>query len=64
MTAFKRVGKSRLPIVSLKGPSHWGVLVVGNKKIIVTTDIRRRVLKEMEVQLRLAMLRQTGQVNT
>lgn len=45
--AFKRVGKARLPIVKLKGPSPWGVFV----KRGMTADILKRADAELEKQV-------------
>lgn len=60
--AFIRAGKSRLPIVKLKGPSPWGVMV--KKKLEKPTGeaIQAELRKQIDRRIRLLMLRASGQV--
>ena len=60
---FKRQGKTRLPIVKLKGPSTWGVYK--KKKMQPQTEkvVRRELTKQIDRRLRFLKLKKSGQLN-
>lgn len=45
---FKRVGKARLPIRKLKGPSPWGVFIKHNMAAKAAEEAERRLEKNIE----------------
>lgn len=49
---FKRVGKSRLPIVQLFGPSPWGTFVKNDKKPEVNSDTQAYLIKQIDRRIR------------
>jgi hypothetical protein len=49
---FKRVGKSRLPIVQLFGPSPWGVFVKNDMKPEIQTDSMVYLIKQIDRRIR------------
>lgn len=49
---FKRVGKSRLPIVKLYGPSIWGTFVIGNHVDPTQTEATAELAKQVERRIR------------
>jgi hypothetical protein len=59
---FKRVGKSRLPIVQLMGPSPWGVFVVKKMTPIQRKEIEAELAKQIERRINLNVLRANGLV--
>jgi hypothetical protein len=59
---FKRVGKQRLPIVKLMGPSPWGVFVKGNMTPKQRKDIEDELSKQMDRRIKLNILRAEGLV--
>lgn len=60
--AFKRVGKSRLPIVKLKGPSTWGVFVVGKKIGPSAEETEAELKKQVDKRIRFLLLKQAGTI--
>lgn len=50
--AFKRVGKSRLPIVKLKGPSPWGVFVKNDMLPITVEETQVELQKQLRERIR------------
>lgn len=59
---FKRVGKSRLPIVKLMGPSSWGVFVVGKKQGPSVTEIEAELKKQIDRRIRFIALKASGTI--
>lgn len=59
---FKRVGKSRLPIVQLHGPSGWGVWVKGDISNPVLRDASSELRKQIERRIRFQILKSSGQL--
>lgn len=59
---FKRVGKSRKPIVKLKGPSTWGVFVVGKKIGPSTAETEQELKKQVDRRIRFLLLKQAGTI--
>lgn len=60
--AFKRVGKSRLPIVQLKGVSAYGAYVKNDLTGPQIEAINAELLKQMERRINLNVLRANGLV--
>lgn len=61
--AFKRLGKNRLPIVKLRGPSPWGVFVK-NEQMAPTMQIVKEELKDqLEKRIRFLELKRSGGLN-
>lgn len=61
--AFRRKGKSRLPIVKLRGPSPWGVFVKNNQKPAVEVKAGDELMKQVERRIRFHVLKQAGKLN-
>lgn len=59
---FKRVGKARLPIVKLYGPSSWGVFVVGKKQGPSVTEIEAELKKQIDRRIRFIALKASGTI--
>lgn len=59
---FKRVGKSRLPIVKLYGVSPWGVYVKKNYDRSVRKQIRTELKKQINERLRFLRLKKSGAI--
>jgi hypothetical protein len=59
---FKRVGKSRLPIVKLMGPSSWGVFVVGKKQGPSVPEIEAELKKQIDRRIRFIALKASGTI--
>ena len=60
--AFVRVGKSRLPIVKLKGPSPWGVIAKKKLEGPTAKQIEQELAKQLDRRIRLLLLRAEGKV--
>jgi hypothetical protein len=62
--AFKRVGKSRTPIVKLHGVSPWAVFVKNqmDKSILIKAD--KRLSKEIREKVRVNVLRASGLIKS
>lgn len=60
--AFKRVGKARLPIVKLMGPSPYGVYAKNEMAAPQAKDIKAELSKQMERRIKLNILRAEGLV--
>lgn len=61
--AFQRRGKSRKPIAPIKGPSPWGVIVVGGKIQAVLRETDQELQRQLEKRLRYLELRKSGLLN-
>ncbi len=59
---FKRVGKARLPIVKLYGPSSWGVFVVGKKQGPSVDEIEAELKKQIDRRIRFIGLKASGAI--
>lgn len=59
---FRRVGKTRLPIVQLHGPSAWGVWVKGNLSKPAVRDATAELKKQIERRIRYNVLKASGQL--
>lgn len=57
---FKRVGKSRLPIVKLYGPSPWGVFVVGKRMGPSVDETQKELTKQVHRRIRFITLKKRG----
>ncbi len=58
--AFKRVGKKRLPIVKLKGPSPWGVFVKREMIVPVKAASKGELRKQVDRRIRFIELKKLG----
>jgi hypothetical protein len=54
---FKRVGKSRLPIVQLMGPSPWGVFVKRRMNSVQIQETQTELKYQIERRIKLNVLR-------
>jgi hypothetical protein len=61
---FKRVGKERLPIVQLMGPSPWGVFVKKKMTPAQMKEIETELAKQIERRINLNVLRANKLVST
>ena len=59
---YKRIGKSRLPIAKLHGPSPWGVMRANNRLVVLRKRIRERLQKELVEAIRYNTLKQSGAI--
>lgn len=59
---FNRVGKARLPIVQLFGPSPWGVFVKNDLKAEAVKDSKQELIKQVERRIRFLKLKQSGTI--
>lgn len=59
---FKRVGKTRLPIRQLYGPSPWGVFVKQRRLKPVGDQLRAELRKQMAERLRYRRLKAAGEI--
>jgi hypothetical protein len=57
---FQRVGKSRLPIVQLFGPSPWGVFAIKKLKPPVMAAAKAELNKQVKRRIRFIKLKQSG----
>lgn len=62
--AFKRVGKSRLPIVQIKGVSAFGAYVKNNLEGPQVKEVNAELSKQLERRINLNILRANGLVKT
>ena len=60
--AFKRIGKDRLPITELLGPSPWGVLVVNKLDVDFEAHASQRLAYHLDRRVELILLRIAGKV--
>lgn len=60
--AFKRQGKTRLPIVKLFGPSAWGVFVKNGKTSPMQKLAAKELQKQMDRRIRLQLLKKQGAI--
>jgi hypothetical protein len=61
---FKRVGKERLPIVQLMGPSPWGVFIKKKLTPVQQKEIEAELAKQIERRINLNVLRANKLVST
>jgi hypothetical protein len=61
---FKRVGKSRLPVVQLMGPSPWGVFVKRRMTAVQIAETEAELKKQIERRINLNVLRANGLVKS
>lgn len=59
---FKRRGKTRLKIDKLKGPSPWGVFVVGKKIGPSADEIEVELKKQVDDRVKFLLLKQAGTI--
>lgn len=59
---FKRVGRSRLPIVKLYGPSPWGVFVKRKMQRPTAKQSQAELLKQLERRIRFNNLKADGTI--
>ena len=59
---FRRVGKTRLPIVKLFGPSPWGVMTVGNKLGPSKEQTQAELEKQVQRRIRFVTLTKSGAI--
>lgn len=59
---FKRVGKARLPIVKLYGPSIWGAFVIGNHVAPTQIEATQELGKQVERRIRFLELKLAGKL--
>ena len=59
---FKRVGKERLPIQKLMGPSPWGVTVKNKIDEVVVRFSRADLLKQIKERTRFLGLKKSGAI--
>lgn len=59
---FKRVGKSRLPIVKPRGVSPWGVMTKGKKTGPTKTETQAELDKQVQKRIRFITLKKTGAI--
>lgn len=60
--AFKRVGKSRLPITQLFGASPWGVFEKQKLRKPTVKESRKELLKQIDRRIRYLKLKQSGAI--
>jgi len=60
--AFRRAGKSRLPIIKLRGPSPWGVMTAGKKTGPSEALIDAELKKQIERRVRFITLKKAGAI--
>lgn len=59
---FKRVGKSRLPIQQLFGPSPWGVIVKNKRTKAIAVKASDEMKKQAAERLRYLKLKKSGAI--
>lgn len=59
---FKRVGRSRLPIRKLKGPSPWGVFREQKLSRQTVRFIKKELRKQLERRIRFNVLKASGAI--
>jgi hypothetical protein len=59
---FKRVGKARLPIVQLFGPSPWGVFKNKKLKSPTVKESRKELRRQIDRRLRFLKLKKSGAI--
>ena len=59
---FKRIGKERLPITQLWGPSPWGAMVKKKMKPIAVRKANKELEKQIERRIRFNVLKKQGLV--
>lgn len=59
---FIRVGKPRLPIRRLSGPSPWGVYVKGGRDPMIRREAREELRKQVDRRIRFLKLKQQGTI--
>lgn len=59
---FKRLGKKRLPIAKLFGPSVWGVFVVKKLEAPTTAEAQKELIKQVQERIRFLTLKAQGKL--
>jgi hypothetical protein len=59
---FRRLGKTRLRIAQLMGPSAWGVFVVGKKIGPSAKQTQDELKKQVDRRIRFILLKQSGTI--
>lgn len=59
---FKRLGKSRLPIAKLYGPSPFGVMTVGNKLGPSKEETQAELEKQVQKRIRFVIKKKLGEI--
>lgn len=59
---FKRLGKTRLPIAQLMGPSPWGVMTAGNQLGPSEQQLEAELHKQVQRRIRFITLKKTGAI--
>ena len=59
---FKRVGKERGPIRNLRGPSQWGVFVVGKMMQPTVAETEAELKKQIDRRIRFIGLKASGAI--
>lgn len=59
---YKRLGKSRKPIVKMHGPSPWGTFKVKNMKLPTEQESRSELRKQIERRIRFRTLKKAGKI--
>jgi hypothetical protein len=59
---FKRLGKTRLPIVQLFGPSPWGVMTVGKQLGPSKEQTQAELEKQVQRRIRFITLKKSGAI--
>jgi len=59
---FKRVGKKRLPIQQLWGPSPWGVYVKRKMPTVTRKRVRKELKKQIDARTRFLNLKASGAI--
>lgn len=59
---FKRLGKTRLPITQLMGPSAWGVFVVGKKISPSAKQTQDELKRQVDRRIRFLLLKKSGTI--
>jgi hypothetical protein len=60
--AFKRLGKKRLPIILLRGPSAWGAFTKNNHLAPTVEETKKRFAYEIDRRIRKIELELEGKI--
>lgn len=59
---FKRKGKARLPLVHVRGPSPWGVVLKGKKLKPIIKQMQAELSKQARERIRYLKLKRSGAI--
>ena len=59
---FQRIGKGRLPIRKLHGPSPWGVFVVQGLRAKIKSDANAELIKQTRRRVNFLVLKANGKI--